>query len=162
MSKSTLAQVISCCLMAPSHYRNPCWLLAPIVFCGIHSPENCIRIVCEFDPKHAFGDYRLNITATPHGANMGPTWVLSAPDRPVLAPWILLSGLINACGITAYWQANYLGERWMNRDCKSRRHILWHCTSSLSWWWHGINLDWDYTWAFKSPSCVILTIAQSP
>ena len=49
-----------------------------------------------------------------------------------------------------------------NTDCKSGRHILWHCTSSLSWWWHGINLDWDYTWAFKSPSCVILTIAQSP
>ena len=27
-----------------------------------------------------------------HGANMGPTWVLSAPDGPMLAPWILLSG----------------------------------------------------------------------
>ena len=49
-----------------------------------------------------------------------------------------------------------------HRDCKSGRHILWHCTSSLWRWWHGINLDWDYTWAFKSPSCVILTIAQSP
>ena len=48
------------------------------------------------------------------------------------------------------------------RDCKSGRHILWHCTSSLSWWWHGINLDWDYIWAFNSPSCVILTITQSP
>ena len=22
-----------------------------------------------------------------------------------------------------------------HRDCKSGRHILWHCTSSLSWWW---------------------------
>ena len=29
-----------------------------------------------------------------HGANMGPTWVLSAPDGPhVLAPWTLLSGM---------------------------------------------------------------------
>ena len=27
-----------------------------------------------------------------HGANMGPTWVLSAPDDPMLAPWTLLSG----------------------------------------------------------------------
>ena len=26
-----------------------------------------------------------------HGANMGPTWVLSAPDGPLLAPWTLLS-----------------------------------------------------------------------
>ena len=29
-----------------------------------------------------------------HGANMGPTWVLSAPDGPPLAPWALLSGYI--------------------------------------------------------------------
>ena len=28
-----------------------------------------------------------------HGANMGPTWVLSAPDGPMLAPWTLLSGM---------------------------------------------------------------------
>ena len=27
-----------------------------------------------------------------HGANIGPTWVLSAPVGPVLAPWNLLSG----------------------------------------------------------------------
>ena len=27
-----------------------------------------------------------------HGTNMGPTWVLSAPDGPMLAPWTLLSG----------------------------------------------------------------------
>ena len=29
-----------------------------------------------------------------HGANMGPTWVLSAPDRPMLAPWTLLSTML--------------------------------------------------------------------
>ena len=29
-----------------------------------------------------------------HGANMGPTWVLSASDGPMLAPWTLLSGHI--------------------------------------------------------------------
>ena len=28
-----------------------------------------------------------------HGANKGPTWVLSAPDGPMLAPWTLLSGI---------------------------------------------------------------------
>ena len=26
-SRSTLAQVMACCLMAPSHYRNQCWLI---------------------------------------------------------------------------------------------------------------------------------------
>ena len=28
-----------------------------------------------------------------HVSNMGPTWVLSAPDGPMLAPWTLLSGM---------------------------------------------------------------------
>ena len=28
-----------------------------------------------------------------HGANMGPTWVLSAQMGPMLAPWTLLSGV---------------------------------------------------------------------
>ena len=27
-----------------------------------------------------------------HVANMGPTWVLSAPDGPYVGPWTLLSG----------------------------------------------------------------------
>ena len=30
-----------------------------------------------------------------HGAKMGPTWVLPAPDGPHLAPWTLLSGYIH-------------------------------------------------------------------
>ena len=29
-----------------------------------------------------------------HGANMGSTWDLSAPDGPMLAPWTLISGII--------------------------------------------------------------------
>ena len=29
-----------------------------------------------------------------HVANMGPTWVLSAPGGPMLAPWTLLLGII--------------------------------------------------------------------
>ena len=34
----------------------------------------------------------FNITDSKiHGANMGPTWVLSAPDGPHVGPWTLLS-----------------------------------------------------------------------
>ena len=29
-----------------------------------------------------------------HGPNMGPTWVLWAPDGPHVGPWTLLSGLV--------------------------------------------------------------------
>ena len=36
-SGSTLAQVMACCLMAPSHYLNQCWYQIRImIFCGIH------------------------------------------------------------------------------------------------------------------------------
>ena len=48
------------------------------------------------------------------------------------------------------------------RDWKSGRHILWHCTSSLWCWWHATKLNRGYTWAFKSPTCDVVTIAQSP
>ena len=35
---------------------------------------------------------------TVHGANMGPTWVLSAPDGPHVGPLTLLSGMSRTCG----------------------------------------------------------------
>ena len=37
-SRSTLAQVMACCLMAPSHYLNQCWLLISEVLW--HSPDS--------------------------------------------------------------------------------------------------------------------------
>ena len=35
-SRSTLAQVMACCLMAPSHYLNQCWLIRSVRSSGIH------------------------------------------------------------------------------------------------------------------------------
>ena len=37
-SRSTLAQVMACCLTAPSHYLNQCWLMMSEVLW--HSPDN--------------------------------------------------------------------------------------------------------------------------
>ena len=38
-----------------------------------------------------------------HGANMGPTWVLSAPDGRMLAPWTLLSGIfLQRCAVNPF------------------------------------------------------------
>ena len=37
-SRSTLAQVMACCLMAPSHYLNQCWLMISEVLS--HSPDS--------------------------------------------------------------------------------------------------------------------------
>ena len=48
--------------------------------------------------QYSLHDYWGNKGAFPdskvHGTNMEPTWVLSAPDGPMLAPWTLLSGYI--------------------------------------------------------------------
>ena len=48
-------------------------------------------------PRHFYFEFQMGIhipDSKVHGANMGPTWVLSAPDGPMLAPWTLLSGMI--------------------------------------------------------------------
>ena len=42
ISGSTLVQVMACCLMAPSHYLNPCWFM--MRSSGIHlRPGNFVR-----------------------------------------------------------------------------------------------------------------------
>ena len=42
-SRSTLVQVMACCLVAPSHYLNQCWLLVSDVLC--HSPESNFTVL---------------------------------------------------------------------------------------------------------------------
>ena len=62
-SRSTLAQVMAWCLMAPSHYLNQCWLIINEVMW--HSPENNFaRSALEFNPYHVFRDQTFEITTT--------------------------------------------------------------------------------------------------
>ena len=65
-SMSTLAQVMACCLMAPSHYLNQRWLLINDVLW--HLPESDFitqaAILCD-----EFGSYTIKITATSPGTN---------------------------------------------------------------------------------------------
>ena len=49
-------------------------------------------IICVTDYLNGFQDSKDN------GANMGPTWVLSAPGGPHVDPWTLLSGLVQDWG----------------------------------------------------------------
>ena len=62
-SASTLAQVMACCLMAPSHYLNQCWLLINEVLW--HSSESNstanakVTSLCD-----EFEDYTFKISAT--------------------------------------------------------------------------------------------------
>ena len=61
-SGSTLAQVMACCLTAPSHYLNQCWLVIN-GFCGIHMrtfAQGNSHIILKDD----FENYIFEITAT--------------------------------------------------------------------------------------------------
>ena len=60
-SGSTLAQVMACCLTAPSHYLNQCWLIIREVFW--HSTEgNFTGNVWDIYPWYAFVNHRFTIT----------------------------------------------------------------------------------------------------
>ena len=59
-SGSTLVQVMACCLMAPSHYLNQCWLLKREV--RWHSPESYFAQATTL--YNEFENYTFEITAT--------------------------------------------------------------------------------------------------
>ena len=72
-----------------------------------------------------------------HGANMGPTWVLSAPDGPMLAPLTLLSGRsfnTMACGQLLVCVILVLVLR-------TRRHVLYLLSIFVvdPWWRHQME-----------------------
>ena len=54
-----------------------------------------------------------------HEANMGPTWVLSAPDGAMLAPWNLLSGVVQSIWVQHHWiarqQVKHGGSKWKKK-----------------------------------------------
>ena len=75
------------------------------------------------------GKYQSSMSLHPdskvHGANMGPTWVLSVPDGPMLAPWTLLSG----------WPFARRNYQWLVDSAHTR------ATDAT---WHANN--WEYHW----------------
>ena len=79
-SGSTLAQVMACCLTAPSRYLNQCWLIISEVL--RHSPEgNNTGNAQDIYPWYEFENYELIITAaSPRGQ-----WVDGMGGRCILA-----------------------------------------------------------------------------
>ena len=75
-SELTLAQVMACCLTAPSHYLNQSWLISKGVLC--HSlTSNCGRRAQELNPLHMFGEYTLRLATTrPRGQWVQPNMSL--------------------------------------------------------------------------------------
>ena len=65
---------------------------------GIVSIGNGNKLLINIGTPHVYVRICSNVSSVwypdskVHGANMGPTWVLSAPDGPILSPCSLLSG----------------------------------------------------------------------
>ena len=78
-SGSTLAQVMACCLMAPSHYLNQCWLIISEV--QRHSPGGWINI------KMSSYQYRKS----------------HCGDKTILRPSYLHNGISYTGKTSLYW-----------------------------------------------------------
>ena len=89
-TESTLAQVMACCLMAPSHYVNQCWLIISKVLW--HS----LGALSWQDPKIPIWKVRLKITFLEYlsdlpGANELKSFVKQVPSPICIADMQLTS-----------------------------------------------------------------------
>ena len=92
IDKSTLMQVITWCHWTASHYLNNC-RQSSMSASGVTRPNELSWIVkvwrlCVLT-DHRYCAILLCPDSKVHGANMGPTWVLSAPDGPHVGSMIL-------------------------------------------------------------------------
>ena len=90
-SGSTLAQVMACCLTAPSHYLNQCWLLISDV--SWHSSENNWTVSAQaIILYNNFENDALKITATsPRGQWVNSLWLSGAYALPGLITHIFIT-----------------------------------------------------------------------
>ena len=99
-SGSTLAQVIACCLMAPSYYVNQCWLIINKQGC---QPVRNFRIL--------YGFYMQNTGVRIWPRKYG-NWALSVLSLKVLLPEqslpVLGSKSVRICGILCLRTFKYL------------------------------------------------------
>ena len=129
-SPSTWSSVFPLETNHSSHYRSPC------VVVGIctHLTVDQQRSVAVMNGKRAM------ILTVPdskvHGANMGPTWVLSAPDGPHVGPMnlaIRVSSITN-CSLSAFGSVSVLACRDAARKCRSNTSFAWWPWYHRAWW----------------------------
>ena len=107
-SGSTLARVMACCLMAPSHYLNQCWVIISEALWH-SSAGNFTGNTQVIYPWNEFENYQFKITATPHRGQ----WVNSLWLSDTI--WRHKSGSklaqVMACCLMA--PSHYLNQCWL-------------------------------------------------
>ena len=164
----TLAQVMACCLMAPSHYLNQYWLLISVVlYHSPQSPESSFTVIAQATFLYnEFENYTLKIIAIcPRGQ-----WVkllhytncsYFLPLTAGGAHWAVLQLKIKIVICMAFKFLNL----WHLPTCKRsiihtthcvthtkktsyRKCSYSHCILNLSYWGHGKYQE-IFTWVFS-------------
>ena len=120
-----------------------------------HSVKTCLFCITKKSHVEYYGTLSFQVSPLPdnkvHGASIGPTWVLSAPDRPHVGPMILA---IRAMYVSSWLSANvptpgsttpsadtvcsYRATQILSEFVLALRDIE---SSWLSWWYHYIYIQ---------------------
>ena len=100
-SWSTLVQVMACCLTAPSHYQNQCWLVNRVLLC-YSLKDNSAGNVHESNHCNTYENYTFEINATyPRGQ-----WVKITATSPI-GQWVYVLLQCLWCGTGNGFCADY-------------------------------------------------------
>ena len=152
---------MACCLTAPSHYLNQCWLIIHEV--SWHSSEgNFTGPAQDSYPWYKFENYQLKMTARSPSAQ----WINSLrPDdayihkkthqhwfRQWLVAWSVPSHCLNQCwGIVNWtlrnklqWNFNQNSQLFIHKD--AFENVVWKMAAILSWaqCGHGLTFTCHY------------------
>ena len=88
-----------------------------------------------YTQKHRRLNFRQHLHTVPdsklHGANMGPIWADMTQVGPMLAPWILLSGVISAVK-TSFLASFVCDTKWLLPSCMHAE--ISGCALCYLWW----------------------------
>ena len=132
-SGSTLAQVMGCCLMAPSHYLNQCWLLISEILW--HSPESNLIV-----RAHAFilydwvEKYTFQITASSKGAKSWLKRPMMWNNKTLIKMFMVMAEIIFMMlwvnDLISFWDPSFVSWVPMQNDpCSSltkwQQNYIW-------------------------------------
>ena len=143
-SGSTIAHVRACCLTAPSHYLNQCWLIIRGVLW--HSPDGSFtrygQDICSW---YEFGNYKFKIsTASPRGQ-----WVKqktaghdSLTSTVVRSPWFCWV-IMMYCpeGILQWFDCSIWEWPQLRGQCCQLKILV-----AQEWLMHFHHQKWDRHW----------------
>ena len=129
-TESTMAQVMACCLTAPSHYLNQCWLIISKVLW--HSSEGIIMRISKTRLKIPFLELHPDLP----GANKLMNEMLM-----VVSEWDCCSGYLY------YWFFSHCGDKMILRPSYLHNRISYTGKTTSLYWIRPLIFIWvAVTW----------------